>query len=189
MCSQELDESADEEEPTTMRVDVATSGTALPGSPTAEHRKQLLQQYSTHSLTFTTPEQSQEPEQHTQQTNPGIIQNKQVPGSHRDILDTAPPKIQLVNTWEADKSLPDISQSSRPHSCRRQDSLKESARVQPHMSPMTSYTSTKPFEYNGTRSVERARHQLTVKYDAWTTAKTNVSVKNTLTSSARLMTK
>ncbi len=177
--------SADEDEPTTMRVDVATSGPVPPGSPTSEHHKHLLQQYSAHS--FIIPDTTQLEQEHNQ-TNSTTLENKQVFGSHRDILDTVPPKVKLVNTWKADKSLPDVSQLSRTHSCHQQDSLRENARVQPHMSPMHSYVSTNPFQHSAS-SVEKTRRQLAVKYDAWADAKTNVSVKNTLTSSARLMTK
>ncbi len=162
-----------------MRVDVATSGTNPPGSPQLEHRRHILQQYSAHSL---------ETEPITASPDPvTALKHKQVPdseGTERDILKILPPKVLLVNTWEAEKSLPHTSQSSRPHSCHQMDSLKESALIEPHMSP---YTSTRPFQHSS-RTGERTIHQ-SVKYDAWAVTKPNVNVKNTISSSRRLMTK
>ncbi len=179
---QELDESAEEDESPVMRVDVATSGTNPPGSPQLEHRRHVLQQYSAHNL---------ETEPITASPESVTILNKPVPDSEeteRDILKTLPPKVLLVNTWEAEKSLPNCSQSSNPHSCHQMESLKESARMEPHMSPMDSYTSTRPFQLSS-RAGERTRHQSSVKYDAWAVAKPNGNVKNTISSSRRLMTK
>ena len=170
-----------------MRVDVATSNTAVPGSPQFEHRKHVLQQYSAHSLAPDSTDSEYKPTDSPSKDKP-LPSSPEVSHTQRDILLTVPPKVHLVNTWEAVKSLPSSSQASKPHSCHQMDSLRESAKIEPHMSPVSSYTSTRPFQ-SSTGTVEKTRQQPALIYDAWAVAKPNVSVKNTLVSSSRQMIK
>ena len=185
---QELDEdSADEEQPTAMRVDVATSNTVVPGSPQFEHRKHVLQQYSAHSLAPDSSDSENKPTDSLSKEKP-TSPSGEYTHAGRDILLTVPPKVHLVNTWEAVKSLPSSSPASKPHSCHQMDSLRESAKLEPHMSPLHSNTSTRPFQH-GTEAGDRTTHQPALIYDAWAVAKPNTNVKKTLVSSSRQMIK
>ena len=70
------------------------------------------------------------------------------------------------------KSVPNSSLASKPHSCHQMDSLRESAKIEPHMSPLVlhSYTSTRPFQPS-TGAGEQTRQQPALIYDAWAVAK------------------
>ena len=167
---------------------MATSNTAVPGSPQFEHCKHVLQQYSAHSLAPDSRDSENKPTDSPSKDKPIPRASPEATHTQRDILLTVPPKVHLVNTWEAVKSLPNSSLASKPHSCHQMDSLRESAKIEPHMSPLHSYTSTRPFQPS-TGAGEQTRQQPALIYDAWAVAKPNVNVKNTLVSSSRQMIK
>ena len=189
-----------------MRVDIATSNTAPPGSPHFEHQRHVLHQYSAHNLH---QESNQEADSNRNEstTHSGLSMNLMPSADHNesgDILSMLTPKVNLCDTWEAGKSLPVSahSLSSRPHSCHQTETLKLSSKIEPHMpatvtpcpSPTPTYTRPHHHSAGGLDANMTIRHhtgtQPAVMYDAWAIANPSISdPKHTLLSSSRLMSK